>query len=292
MVNAGTWSRAKHIHTTHNNNRLLQHIHFERSRCWVEILVPRRKYTGMNSVRKRSSIGRWWHTCGSITSSICFYSHLSPQGIILVAGDTTRYTNNRIPLPSYLLPCCGRRVYLRLTMPFACFLHISHVTPRLPPSISLKLFERNAVLTKRHTHFPNTQPSSCSTATTSTRAGRNSLLSLHSTTRTMKLSMFLVLLPSVSAFVVTPATLLKQPPHHNRDSFRTAPPAAASSAGERRGSSSSSRMSMGPQQPRGEEGAWSITSFWREVMGTASETKAKVDSTVSSWQTNKERKLF
>ncbi|CAM9214675.1 unnamed protein product [Ectocarpus sp. 13 AM-2016] len=81
----------------------------------------------------------------------------------------------------------------------------------------------------------------------------------------MKLSVFLVLLPSVSAFVspkpvVFNNHLQRQQQHQQRSSRPTA---------------------VGAWKQADGEGPWSIATLWRDVIGSAM-NKAKVESTVSS----------
>lgn len=81
----------------------------------------------------------------------------------------------------------------------------------------------------------------------------------------MKLSVFLVLLPSVSAFV---------PSAHPASS-------QLASTGQEHGTASSIAPLTAQQESSNEDaGLWSVASMWKGVVGSASDTKAKVDSTV------------
>ncbi|CAM9516474.1 unnamed protein product [Ectocarpus sp. 4 AP-2014] len=85
----------------------------------------------------------------------------------------------------------------------------------------------------------------------------------------MKLSVFLVLLPSVSAFVspkpvVMDNHLQRQQQQQQQQQQRSSTPTAVGAW----------------KQANGEE-PWSVATLWRDVVGSAM-NKAKVDSTVSS----------
>ncbi|CAM9726337.1 unnamed protein product [Pylaiella littoralis] len=89
----------------------------------------------------------------------------------------------------------------------------------------------------------------------------------------MRLSVFLILLPCVSAFV-TPG-----------------PASTFFKYGRSEVYASSSMISMGAQgQPNG-EGAWSVATLWRDMVGTATETKQKVDSTAADVYAELRRKV-
>lgn len=91
----------------------------------------------------------------------------------------------------------------------------------------------------------------------------------------MKLSVFVaVLLPTVAAFVVPSGVPPTSPSNTLAGgagiaSIRTRAVAVAAAPG-----------SVGPLSYKGDP-TWSVSSFWKEMVGSASDTKAKVDSTVS-----------
>lgn len=82
----------------------------------------------------------------------------------------------------------------------------------------------------------------------------------------MKLSVFLILLPSVSAFI-SPSVPIEAP-------CRISGAAMTGLAKN----VTPLRMAAGTNGDKGEP--WSMLKIWRDVVGSASETKAKVDATV------------
>ncbi|CAN0214269.1 unnamed protein product [Scytosiphon promiscuus] len=173
---------------------------------------------------------------------------------------------------------------------------MSHVTPLFSLHLPLSNCSGHICGTSQTTNTTNKRKRTTSLRPTpATQHDPGQARHCHRTPRTpariMKLSVFLVLLPSVSAFVVNPATLLKQP-HHHRDAFLTAAAPAASAGARTAVSSSSSRMSMGAQPPVGEEGAWSLSAWWRDVIGSASGSKAKVDSTAADAYAELKKKVL
>lgn len=80
----------------------------------------------------------------------------------------------------------------------------------------------------------------------------------------MKLSVFLVLLPSVSAFVSPKPVVLNHLQHQ-----------------QQRLSSASTTTALCAQKQANGEGPWSVATLWRDMVDSAM-NKGKVDSTVSS----------
>ncbi|CBJ48692.1 hypothetical protein Esi_0046_0076 [Ectocarpus siliculosus] len=88
----------------------------------------------------------------------------------------------------------------------------------------------------------------------------------------MKLSVFLVLLPSVSAFVSPRPVVLNNHLQRQQQQQRSSTPTA-----------------VGAWKQANGEGPWSVATLWRDVVGSAM-NKAKVDSTARKPTTNSRKK--